>query len=65
MGKKGTGATGTSDPPQENPEQQLASAEGARGLKQPPASVQDLNESMDSVRNYMLETNREMSQEIT
>ncbi|KAG5527295.1 hypothetical protein RHGRI_028254 [Rhododendron griersonianum] len=39
--------------------------EPGRGFEQPLLCVQDLNESMGSVRNYMLETNREMSQEIS
>ncbi|KAG5532859.1 hypothetical protein RHGRI_027221 [Rhododendron griersonianum] len=37
----------------------------SRGFEQPLLSVQDLNESMRNVRNYMLETNREMSREIS
>ncbi|KAG5532860.1 hypothetical protein RHGRI_027221 [Rhododendron griersonianum] len=42
-----------------------AAEDPSRGFEQPLLSVQDLNESMRNVRNYMLETNREMSREIS
>ncbi|KAF7113341.1 hypothetical protein RHSIM_RhsimUnG0136100 [Rhododendron simsii] len=58
------GASG-SDPPEDPSLQQATHEELGRGHEQPLLSVQDLNESMGSVQNYMLETNREMSQEIS
>ncbi|KAF7142702.1 hypothetical protein RHSIM_Rhsim05G0025700 [Rhododendron simsii] len=45
--------------------QQATHEDLGRGLEQPLLSVQDLNKSMGDVRNYMLETNCEMSQEIS
>ncbi|KAF7151612.1 hypothetical protein RHSIM_Rhsim02G0050000 [Rhododendron simsii] len=47
--------------PQEDPIlQQPTNDELGKGREQPLLSVQDLNESMGSVRNYMLETNHEI-----
>lgn len=66
MGKKGAQAAGVDPPPKTDPgRQQAAGEQGVGGSKQLLVSVQALNESMDSVRNYMLTTNCEMSQEIT
>lgn len=66
MGKKSDKGTGSGLPPEEDLALQPPTHdEETGGTGQPPADVQGLTESIDSVRNYVCEANREMSQEIS
>lgn len=63
---KGDKGVGPGLPTEEEPVLQPAARdETAGGTEQPPLEVQDLTESIDSVRNYFGEANREMSQQIS